>query len=68
MTPATDRDSPRRTKSVTSRVASGVTWMVLQRIAGLLIGLGSTLILVRLLEPAEFGIVAMAYTILPSCS
>jgi O-antigen/teichoic acid export membrane protein len=38
--------------------------MVLQRIAGQLIGLGSTLILVRLLEPADFGIVAMAYSII----
>jgi O-antigen/teichoic acid export membrane protein len=51
-------------KSVTSQVTAGVTWMVLQRVAAQLIGLGSTLILVHLLEPADFGIVAMAYSII----
>lgn len=64
VTPPTDRDGPRPTKSVTSQVAAGVTWMVLQRLAGQLIGLCSTVILVRLLEPADFGIVAMAYSII----
>jgi O-antigen/teichoic acid export membrane protein len=62
--PTTERDNPRRPNSVTSQVATGVTWMVLQRIVGQLIGLSSTLILVRLLEPADFGIVAMAYSII----
>jgi len=64
MMPTTDRENPGRTKSVASQVATGVTWMVLQRIVSQLIGLSSTLILVRLLEPADFGIVAMAYSII----
>ena len=38
--------------------------MVLLRVAGQLVGLLSTLILARLLEPGDFGIVAMAYSII----
>lgn len=62
--PTSDRERSRRVENVTSQVATGATWMVLQRIAGQLIGLISTLILVRLLEPTDFGIVAMAYSII----
>src|ERR1700761_3475698 len=42
------------------RIATGATWMVLQRIAVRGIGLVSTMILARLLIPADFGIVALA--------
>ena len=59
-----DREDRGRTEGVASRVATGVSWMVLQRAASQLIGLASTLILVRLLGPADFGIVAMAYSII----
>ena len=62
--PTSARAKARDAENVTSRVATGVTWMVLQRIVGQLIGLSSTLILVRLLEPTDFGIVAMAYSII----
>lgn len=46
--------------SLTSRVARGAAWMVAMRLSVRLIGLASTLILLRLLEPQDFGIVAMA--------
>jgi lipopolysaccharide exporter len=42
------------------RIASGAAWMILMQLTMRLIGLGSTLILVRLLTPDDFGIVAMA--------
>jgi len=42
------------------RVASSAAWMVLARITVRSIGLVSTLVLVRLLAPDDFGIVAMA--------
>ncbi len=41
-------------------MAKGAVWVILQRLAVRLIGLASTLILVRLLAPADFGIVALA--------
>jgi len=42
------------------RIAVGAAWMVSLRIAFRLIGFGTTLVLVRLLAPEDFGIVAMA--------
>lgn len=42
------------------QVAHGATWVVLQRLAVRLIGVVSMLVLVRLLAPADFGIVALA--------
>ncbi len=47
-------------KSLFAKVADGALWMVLFKVAERGMGLISTLILVRLLEPADFGIVAMA--------
>ncbi len=41
-------------------MAAGAAWVILQRLAVRVIGLASTLILVRLLVPADFGIVALA--------
>lgn len=46
--------------SLTRRIATGATWMILQRLAVRGIGLVSTMILARLLIPADFGIVALA--------
>jgi O-antigen/teichoic acid export membrane protein len=46
-----------------SKITAGAAWMVLLRIGVRIIGLISTLILVRLLEPSDFGIVAMAMSI-----
>lgn len=46
--------------SLTRRIATGAIWMILQRLAVRGIGLISTMILARLLIPADFGIVALA--------
>src|SRR6185437_9822304 len=46
--------------SVRRRVATGATLMVLLRLAFRAIGLVSTLILVRLLLPSDFGLVGLA--------
>jgi len=49
--------------SLTSKVTRGVAWMISLRFAIRGVGLVSTLILARLLEPADFGIVAMAMVV-----
>ena len=49
--------------TLASRIAFGAAWMVFLRFSVRIIGLVSTLILVRLLVPADFGIVAMATSI-----
>jgi len=46
-------------KSILSRTAVGAGWVVGWRMATRLLGLGSTLILVRILLPADFGLVAL---------
>lgn len=46
------------------RIATGATWIVLQRLAVRIIGLVSTVILARLLVPEDFGLVALATTML----
>lgn len=45
-------------------MAKGVAWMLLFKIAGRSLGLISTIILARLLMPADFGLVAMAMSII----
>jgi O-antigen/teichoic acid export membrane protein len=45
------------------RMANGIAWMVAARLADRAIGVVSTLILARLLVPADFGLVAMATAI-----
>jgi lipopolysaccharide exporter len=47
-----------------SRMAAGAAWMVLFKLADRSLGLVSTLILARLLMPADFGIVAMATSLM----
>lgn len=46
--------------SLSSRVFSGAIWSIAMRWSVRAIGLVSTLILVRLLEPEDFGVIAMA--------
>lgn len=46
------------------KIATGATWMVLQRLAVRFIGLISTIILARLLVPEDFGLIALAMTLL----
>lgn len=50
-------------KSVNTRMAIGIAWMVGARLMDRAIGVISTLILARLLVPADFGLVAMATAI-----
>lgn len=58
-----DRGAEPALKTIGQKVAAGAAWMVSMRLAVRLIGLVSTLILVRLLDPQDFGIVAMAMSI-----
>jgi len=46
--------------SILARTARGAAWVVAWRIATRVLGLCSTLILVRLMAPEEFGLVALA--------
>ncbi|HEY6512640.1 MAG TPA: lipopolysaccharide biosynthesis protein [Burkholderiaceae bacterium] len=54
--------SPRAAGGVQGQMARGAVWMVLFKLLERSIGLVSTLILARVLIPADFGIVAMAMT------
>lgn len=45
------------------KVAAGAAWMVALRFASRLLGVASTLVLARLLTPADFGLVALATTV-----
>ena len=51
-------------KSIIARTAHGAGWIIAWRLATRIIGLCSTLVLVRLLSPADFGIVSLATGIL----
>lgn len=48
------------TASVSRRVAMGAGWVVAWRLATRNLGLLSTLVLVRLLQPSDFGLIALA--------
>lgn len=50
-------------KSMNKKMATAATWMVFARLSDKLLGLFSTLILARLLVPADFGLVAMAMSV-----
>jgi len=50
-------------ENINSRVGIGIVWMVGARLFDRCIGIVSTLILARLLVPADFGLVAMATAI-----
>ena len=50
--------------TIHARVATGAIWMVLFKLVERSLGLVSTLILVRLLSPADFGVVAMAISVI----
>src|ERR1700678_2504385 len=51
---------PTGAPSITSRVARGTGWVVAWRVVSRNLGLLSTLVLVRLLRPEDFGLVALA--------
>jgi lipopolysaccharide exporter len=60
------QDSP-SSQSVDQAMAKGAVWMILARFSDRGIGLISTIILVRLLAPADFGLVAMAMSLIAIC-
>ncbi len=51
-------------QDITHKMAKGAAWMVLLKFVDRAIGMISTLILARLLVPADFGLVAMATAII----
>lgn len=51
------------TADVNKQMAKGAIWMIMFKLIGRSIGLVSTMILARLLVPADFGLVAMAMSI-----
>ena len=51
-------------RSATGKVAVGVGWIVAWRMATRNLGLISTLLLVRLLRPEDFGLVALASSLI----
>lgn len=53
--------------SVNRAMAKGAVWMILARFGDRGIGLVSTIVLVRLLAPADFGLVAMAMSLIAVC-
>ena len=48
--------------SLTRKTVIGTAWLLLWRVVTRSLGLVSTLVLARLLVPADFGLVAMATT------
>lgn len=54
-------------QNVDRAMTKGALWMVLARLSDRSIGFVSTIILVRLLAPADFGLIAMAMSIIAIC-
>jgi O-antigen/teichoic acid export membrane protein len=54
---------PSEPSKIGSRALTGAAWMVGFRMCSRLLGVASTLVLARLLNTADFGIVAIAFTI-----
>ncbi len=51
-------------ENINKKMAKGAAWMVAFKLLERCIGLISTLILVRLLIPEDFGLIAMAMTVI----
>jgi lipopolysaccharide exporter len=51
-------------RSILSRTATGAGWMFAWRLSTRLLGLISTLVLVRLLTPEDFGLFSLAFTVI----
>ena len=47
-------------EGIKEKVVRGAAWSWLSRFAGLVLRVGTTVVLTRLLSPREFGLVAMA--------
>ena len=52
------------TESTAGRVAKGAAWMIGARMADRLIALANTVVLARVLAPADFGLMAMAFSVI----
>jgi lipopolysaccharide exporter len=57
----------RSVRNLDRAMAKGALWMILARLGDRGLGLISTIILVRLLAPADFGLVAMATSVIAIC-
>jgi len=55
------------TENINRAIVKGSLWMILGRMGDRSLGLVSTLILVRFLAPADFGLVTMAGTVITLC-
>ena len=64
MNPSPDPNTSPDSAALSSRVAHGVMWMGGARLVVRLLGFISTLILARLLLPADFGVVALATSVI----
>ena len=53
-----------QTPSVNRKMATGAAWMVLFKVIDRCMGLISTMILARLLVPADFGLIALATSLI----
>jgi lipopolysaccharide exporter len=56
--------APASSASINRKMAAGMAWMSLLRMAIKSLGLVSTIVLARLLVPADFGLVAMAMSVI----
>lgn len=59
-TPEIPAAPARPAPSLAAKVATGAAWMVAWRMTSRILGFGSTLVLARVLVPADFGLVAIA--------
>ena len=53
--------SSKPSDAIAAKTAAGAGWIIGWRMASRVLGLGSTLILARILLPADFGLVTLAY-------
>src|SRR5262249_46166092 len=60
MTGLSESGSSVEASALTAKMATGSAWMIFMRWAIRLIGFASTLVLVRLLSPSDFGVIAIA--------
>ncbi len=64
MSAAATKPEPTREPTVAARASSGAAWLIGSRLGTRLVDLATLAILARLLDPAAFGLVAIAMTLL----
>lgn len=60
-------EQPRSVQNLDRAMAKGALWMILARLSDRSLGVVSMVILVRLLTPADFGLVAMGISVIAVC-